>query len=281
VQILRSKETENVSVTVMLNLYPLYSSSSGNMYLIESDEANILIDIGVTYKKVKEALNHFSKEPSNIDAIFITHEHSDHIKGLKVFTKSNPTIPIYSSIGTSEYLKKTLIKDNISIDNIHSLPDNVEVKIKDLCISHFHTSHDAVDPVGYEIKNRDKSITIATDLGMMTSDVFSHLKTCSLPVIETNYDKNMLLAGKYPFEIKRRIDGPYGHLSNEACGQVILKLAENGTRDFLLGHMSENNNVPELAKQTICSTLSLNGFNIDDFNINIATKNFSDEVYKL
>jgi len=265
----------------MLNLYPLYSSSSGNMYLIESDEANILIDIGVTYKKVKEALNHFSKEPSNIDAIFITHEHSDHIKGLKVFTKSNPTIPIYSSIGTSEYLKKTLIKDNISIDNIHSLPDNVEVKIKDLCISHFHTSHDAVDPVGYEIKNRDKSITIATDLGMMTSDVFSHLKTCSLPVIETNYDKNMLLAGKYPFEIKRRIDGPYGHLSNEACGQVILKLAENGTRDFLLGHMSENNNVPELAKQTICSTLSLNGFNIDDFNINIATKNFSDEVYKL
>ena len=265
----------------MLNLYPLYSSSSGNMYLIETEKANILIDIGVTYKKVKEALNHFGKEPCNINAIFITHEHSDHIKGLNVFIKNNPTIPIYASFGTVEYLKNSLIKAGISTDNIFALLDNEIIFIEDLSISHFHTSHDAVDPVGYTIKTSDKSITIATDLGIMTNDVLSCLKECSLPVIETNYDKNMLFAGSYPFEIKRRIDGPYGHLSNEDSGQVILKLAQNGTRNFLLSHMSENNNIPELAKETICSTLALAGFNINEFNINIATKNFSDEVYKL
>lgn len=265
----------------MLNLYPLYSSSSGNMYLIETGNANILIDIGVTYKKVKEALNYFSKEPSNIDAIFITHEHSDHIKGLNVFIKNNPNVPVYASFGTSEYLRNMLVKSNISVENIFALVDNITVNIKDLTISHFHTSHDAVDPVGYNIMTCDKSITIATDLGIMTNDILSCLKKCSLPVIESNYDKSMLFAGNYPFEIKRRIDGPYGHLSNEDSGQVVLKLAQNGTRDFLLSHMSENNNIPELAKETICSTLSLAGFDINEFNINIATKNFSDEVYKL
>lgn len=265
----------------MINLYPLYSSSSGNMYLIESEKANILVDIGVTYKKVKEALNFFSKEPSTIDAIFITHEHSDHIKGLTMFVKNNPLVPIYASIGTSEYLKISLLESNLPTDNIHSLNDSECVTVKDISICHFHTSHDAIDPVGYKINCKDKSITIATDLGIMTNDVFSYLKDSSLPVIETNYDEGMLYAGKYPFEIKRRIAGPYGHLSNEDSGQVILKLAQNGTRNFLLGHMSENNNIPELAKETICSTLLLNGFNIEDFNINIASKDFSGEVYKL
>ncbi len=265
----------------MLNLYPLYSSSSGNMYLIESKEANILIDIGVTYKKVNEALKFFSKEPSNIDAIFITHEHSDHIKGLNIFIKNNPDIPVYTSVGTSEYIINSLKKCNISYDNIFPISDIKEIKIKDLTINYFSTSHDAIDPVGYKIKSGDKSITIATDLGIMTNEVFTHLKNTSLPVIETNYDKEMLLAGKYPFDVKRRIAGPFGHLSNEDSSQVILKLAKNGTRDFLLSHMSENNNMPELAKETITSTLSLAGFNLEDFNINIATKNFSSEVYEL
>jgi len=265
----------------MLNLYPLFSSSSGNMYLIETENTNILIDIGVTYKKVSEALKFFSKEPSNIDAIFITHEHSDHIKGLNIFVKNNPNVPVYASLGTCEYLKSTLSKSGICPDNILALSNNSSINIKDLTIDYFNTSHDAIDPVGYKISQADKSITIATDLGVMTNDVFSYLKDCSFPVIETNYDKEMLLAGRYPFEIKRRISGPFGHLSNEDSGQVILKLAQNGTRNFLLSHMSENNNVPELAKETICSTLTLAGFNIDEFNINIASKNFSDEVYSL
>ncbi len=266
----------------MLNLYPLYSSSSGNMYLIESENSNILIDIGVSYKKVKESLNAISKEASNIDAIFITHEHSDHIKGLNMFIKSNPTVTVYSSTGTAEYLKNSLTKSKINNFNIIDISSlNNTVNIKDLYIEAFKTSHDAIDPVGYKISCDDKSITIATDLGIMTNDVFSHLCSCSLPVIESNYDKDMLFAGKYPFEIKRRIAGPYGHLSNEDSGQVILKLAENGNRNFLLSHMSENNNIPELAKETILSTLSLSGFNINEFNINIASKDFSSEVYSL
>jgi len=266
----------------MLNLYPLFSSSSGNMYLLESESANILIDIGVTYKKVKESLEAISKEASNIDAIFITHEHSDHIKGLNLFIKNNPDVPVYTSTGTAEYIKQSLIKAKITNYNINDLADmEYTVTIKDLTINAFKTSHDAVDPVGYKVSCCDKSVTIATDLGIMTNDVFSYLSTSSLPVIESNYDKDMLFAGKYPFEVKRRIAGPYGHMSNEDSGQVILKLAENGTRNFLLSHMSENNNMPELAKETILSTLSLSGFDINEFNINIASKDFSSEVYSL
>ena len=266
----------------MLNLYPLFSSSSGNMYLIETEKANILIDIGVTYKKVKESLEAISKETSNIDAIFITHEHSDHIKGLNVFIKNHPNVSVYTSTGTAEYLRASLIKSKINSFNILDICDtNRIITIKDLTIEAFKTSHDAIDPVGYRISCADKSVTIATDLGVMTNDVFSYLSTSSLPVIESNYDKEMLFAGRYPFEIKRRIAGPYGHLSNEDSGQVILKLAKNGTRNFLLSHMSENNNIPELAKETILSTLSLSGFDTNEFNINIASKDFSSEVYSL
>lgn len=266
----------------MLNLYPLFSSSSGNMYLIETDKANILIDAGVTYKKIKESLEKISKETFNIDAIFITHEHSDHIKGLNIFIKNNPNVSVYTSTGTAEYLKTSLIKSKITEFNIFDISNtNNKINIKDLTVEAFKTSHDAIDPVGYKISCNDKSITIATDLGIMTNDVFSYLSTSSLPVIESNYDKNMLFAGRYPFDIKRRIDGPYGHLSNEDSGQVILKLAKNGTRNFLLSHMSENNNIPELAKETIQSTLALSGFDINEFNINIASKDFSSEVYSL
>ena len=265
----------------MINLYPLFSSSSGNMYLIESEKATILIDIGVTYKKVKESLNAVGKEASDIDAIFITHEHSDHIKGLNLFVKNNPEVQIYSSIGTHEYLKKLLNKAKIDSNSLINMPVDKDVCIKDLNITSFKVSHDAIDPVGYKVSCEDKSITIATDLGVMTNDVLSYLESSSFPVIEANYDKSMLLAGKYPFEVKRRIAGPYGHLSNEDSGQVILKLAKNGARDFLLSHMSENNNIPNLARETILSTLSLAGFNIDEFNINIASKDFSAEVYNL
>ena len=266
---------------MMINLYPLFSSSSGNMYLIETENANVLIDIGVTYKKARESLEAIGKSTSDIDAIFITHEHSDHIKGLSMFIKSSPNVKVYSSIGTCEYLKDMLINSNVSTENLITISPDTNVEIKDLNITSFSISHDAIDPVGYNVSCGNKSITIATDLGVMTNNVLSYLENSSFPVIEANYDKNMLLAGKYPFEVKRRISGPYGHLSNEDSGQVILKLAKNGTRDFLLSHMSENNNVPMLAKETILSTLSLAGFDTNEFNINIASKNFSSEVYSL
>lgn len=265
----------------MLNLYPLYSSSSGNMYLISSENANILVDIGVTYKRVNEALSEVSKTPADIDAIFITHEHSDHVKGLNLFVKNNPNTPIYTAKGTRNYILNMLEKAKIKANNIFDISSTEKLLIKDLCIEHFNTSHDAVDPLGYKISCEDKSITIATDLGVMTNSVFGYLESSSLPVIECNYDKDMLFAGRYPFEIKRRIAGPYGHLSNEDSGQVILKLAQNGTRNFLLSHMSEHNNIPELAKETILSTLTLAGFDTNEFDINIATKDFSSEVYKL
>ena len=186
----------------MLNLYPLYSSSSGNMYLIETEETNVLIDIGVTYKKVNEALISLSKSVNDIDAIFITHEHSDHIKGLNLFIKNNPSTPVYASKGTCEYIITNLKKANIPSDSVTELSLTKALYIKDLKVEHFSTSHDAVDPVGYKISNSDKSITIATDLGIMTNSVFGYLESSSLPVIESNYDKDMLYASFERISVK-------------------------------------------------------------------------------
>jgi len=265
----------------MLKLYPFFSSSSGNMYYIKSDLTSIIIDLGVSYKKIKDALTTSGNDISNVNAVFITHEHSDHIKGLNMFVKKNPNTPIYSSEGTYNYLCNILNKAEIPSDSLQIIDTNNPITINDVTIQAFDTIHDAVNPVGYKMSSGKKTLTIATDLGTMTDDVFCHLCDSSFSVIESNYDKNMLYAGSYPFYIKRRIAGPYGHLSNEDSGQVILKLAENGKRNFLLSHMSENNNMPILAKEAICSTLSLAGFDISEFDISVAPKEFTGEVYLL
>ena len=266
----------------MFKVYPLFSSSSGNMYLMKSNNSNILVDIGVTYKKVKESLCAVNLKPSDIDVICITHEHTDHIKGLVTFVKDNPSVPIYASEGTLKYLTSLFEEKKVSFSpNLISILPYEKYIINDIELSSFKTLHDAIDPVGYKISCGEKCVTIATDLGMMTESVFSNLRDSDFSIIESNYDKGMLLAGKYPFELKRRIQGNYGHLSNDDSGQVIVELAKEGKRNFLLGHLSENNNMPCVAKENIISSLTIAGFNVDDFNINLASKDFSAEAYLL
>lgn len=266
----------------MLEIYPLFSSSSGNMYLIKSSNANILVDIGITYKKAIDSLKELGLTSSDIDAICITHEHTDHIKGLPMFIKYNPDINIYCSKGTSIYLNQLLKDKKIPLsNNITVTVPEKKYNIKDIEIVCFNTSHDAVDPVGYKLCSSGKHITIATDLGTVTDNVLEHLKGSDFSIIESNYDKDILLAGKYPFELKRRIQGSFGHLSNDDSGQIIVELAKEGKRNFLLSHLSEHNNMPCIAKENVLSCLSIAGFNTDEFNINLASKDFSTEAYIL
>ena len=262
----------------MLKIYPLFSSSSGNMYLIESENANIIVDVGVSYKKCKSALSSIGKSFDDISAIFITHEHKDHISGLPVLLK-NENIPIYSSKLTSKYLNSLLKDKQISIENLNCIERDEIVKILDIDITPFDISHDAVEPFGYRLTSNDSTITIATDLGVMTSTVMEHLHAADFAVVESNYDKDTLYAGSYPFTVKKRIDSCDGHLSNIDSASAIIELAKAGKRNFLLVHLSENNNMPILAKETLSSCLSLEGFNLMDFNINLASKDFSSEAY--
>ncbi len=262
----------------MLKLYPFFSSSAGNMYLIESNNANILVDVGVSYKKCKHALASVGKSFLDISAIFITHEHTDHIQGLPLIIKNENT-PVYASDLTCKYLKNLLHSKKISNYNITSIKSGQVIDITDIKVTSFDISHDAVEPFGYKIQSENSTLTIATDLGIMTNTVMEHLHESDFAVVESNYDKNTLYAGSYPFMIKKRIDSTDGHLSNTDSACAIIELAKAGKRNFLLAHLSENNNMPVLAHETLTSSLCLAGFNPLDFNINLASKDFSNEVY--
>lgn len=261
----------------MLNLYPLFSGSSGNMYLVESNNTNVLVDIGISYKRANIALNEIGKSFEDIDALVITHEHSDHIQGLATLLKKQ-NIPIYTSKGTSSAIKEKLKSNDIQINEITA---DEKFNIKDISITPFEISHDAAMPLGYTISSEDKTLTIATDLGYVSENIYSHLKEANLSVIESNYDNTLLMYGPYNYNLKQRIKSNLGHLSNTDTASVITNLAKDGKRSFILGHLSQNNNNPDIAYSIITDTLKENGFNLDEFNINIATRDFSSEVYSL
>ena len=261
----------------MLNLYPLFSGSSGNMYLVESNNTNVLVDIGISYKRANIALNEIGKNFEDIDALVITHEHSDHIQGLSTLLKKQ-SIPIYTSKGTRSAIKEKLKLNDIQINEITA---DEKFNIKDISITPFEISHDAAMPLGYTISSENKSLTIATDLGYVSENIYSHLKEANLSVIESNYDNTLLMYGPYNYNLKQRIKSNLGHLSNTDTASVITNLAKDGKRSFILGHLSQNNNNPDIAYSIITDTLKENGFNLDEFNINIATRDFSSEVYSL
>lgn len=263
----------------MFKIHPLYSSSSGNMFHIASSNTNILIDVGVSYKAVNEGLKSIGLTIKDIDAILITHEHTDHIKGLPLLCRKND-IPIYTCSETATYIKNDLKSKNIPY-HIIDLDYNVPVKIGDLEISAFETSHDAIMPSGYKITDGESTISFATDLGYVSPTVYDNLSMSDFTILESNYDETMLDFGKYPYSLKRRIKGITGHLSNDACGQALAKLVSEGHDRFLLAHMSENNNNLEIAKQTVSSILTQNGYDPSQIEINFATKNLSSEEYTI
>ena len=264
----------------MLKLYPLFSGSSGNMYLVESHNAKVLVDIGVSYKSLTSSLETLGINISDIDALVITHEHSDHTKGLSTFINKNST-PMFMTQGTYDYLLNKIdgkLRNKPNVTYIH--PEDT-FSIKDIDITPFKTSHDAVEPVGYTLRSEDSILTIATDLGYVSENVYKHLLNSSFSVIESNYDRNLLLYGSYPYPLQCRIQSDIGHLSNDDTSDTILSLAKQGKRNFLLGHISKNNNEPEQAMFCVQDNLVKNGFNLQDFNISFASRNVSYEVYHL
>ena len=261
----------------MLKLYPLFSGSSGNMYYITSPKSKILLDFGVSYKKAALALQSIGEDISKIDAICITHEHSDHILGIKTLLKKH-NIPLFSTSKTLEYI---LDKYELKTPNTTTVEYDKPFFIGDITVSPFKVSHDAVCPVGYTFIHEDSTLTVATDLGYIDENVYTHLNQSNFSVIEANYDPDLLMYGPYPYSTKLRIKGESGHLSNIDTSNVILELAKCGKRDFLLGHISLNNNDETHALSTITSKLETNGFNLNEFNIHVATRDFSNEVYLL
>ncbi len=239
---------------MMPRIYPLFSSSKGNSTYVGSAESGVLIDCGVSYTKIKNAMELNKLDLSCIKAVFITHEHSDHINGLKVFTKKTG-IPVFAQSMTLD-----ILYDN---GMIHSSAEDIKetVEISGLSVSCFNTSHDTAESCGYRISFPDgKSCCICTDLGYVSDIVMNAAEGCNAILLEANYDEEMLRNGSYPAYLKSRIRSKCGHLSNNDCGKFASFLISRGTERIILGHLSQENNTPETAEYTVESIIAKSGF---------------------
>ena len=251
----------------MARFCSLYSSSNGNSTYLGMAEAGVLVDVGVSYKKLKEASDFQGIDLESVKGVFITHEHSDHVKGLKTFL-SKHIVPVFSSASTLEIL---LSKDCIPA-GCECVEINGEKEICGISVKSFRTSHDTPESRGYKfILPDERQISVCTDLGYMSDEVFEGIRKSDLVLLESNHDLEMLKFGPYPFELKKRIMSDHGHLSNEACAETAAKLLSSGTTRFVLGHLSHENNTPDKAYAETFTKLDMAGARINiDYTLTVA-----------
>lgn len=260
----------------MARFYSLCSGSSGNCTYMGTALEGILIDCGMSAKQITLALDSIGVNLNTLKAIFITHEHSDHIKGLRVFASKN-NIKVYSQKGTLN----SLMSDGhlAGIYKYEPTPEN-GIELDTMKITPFATSHDAAESCGYRVDFSDgRSACTATDTGYVPAKMLQCIRKTDLILLESNHDPKMLKYGKYPENLKTRIAGKLGHLSNADCAATALNLLENGTTRFVLGHLSKENNTPELARNTTLSALTGAGAEEElDFLLSVASPKGSGKI---
>ncbi|MBQ2902883.1 MAG: MBL fold metallo-hydrolase [Clostridia bacterium] len=240
----------------MAKFCSLYSSSDGNCTYIGCSQGGILIDVGISAKRTELALNDIGVDPRSLAAIFVTHEHNDHVKGIRVFAERYG-IKVFSSEGTL-----------LGMEDINAITAKTKTEIIPECgieaggmfVRAFRTPHDSRESTGYSIVTPDgKRLAVATDIGTVTDTVMNAVYGSDLILLESNHDIGMLQNGPYPYFLKQRILSNHGHLSNEKCAETAVKLMESGTTRFVLGHLSKENNIPSLAFETTRSAMTMAG----------------------
>ncbi len=253
----------------MARFCPLFSGSSGNCYYIGSAREGILIDAGRSARQIAAMLKRCGIEPSAVKAVFVTHEHSDHIAGLRVFA-SRFRLPVYASGGTLAALDGMGCLDPA----FPSREIGGGVECAGMSVTPFPISHDSAECVGYRVELEDgRTVALSTDLGCLSAETRRSLTGADLVVLESNHDVGMLQNGPYPYPLKRRILSKTGHLSNTDCAAELGGLAASGTTRFVLAHLSAENNTPELAYQTALCSLTLSGLKAGrDFELYVAPR---------
>lgn len=239
----------------------LFSGSKGNCIYISCGDTKILIDAGVSAKRITTALAEIGVDAKDIDAIFVTHEHTDHISGIRVFATKN-NVPVFAH---PDVLAKMRYTGHIT-DDINATAITEKIDINGNKITPFLNSHDSVACYGYRLDMTDKrSISICTDTGYVTDDAKEKIAGSDLVFLESNHEVTMLLNGPYTYPLKQRILSPNGHLSNYAASEYAAELVKSGTKWLVLAHLSQENNMPELAYQATVSSLHENGYeeNVD------------------
>ncbi len=235
----------------MARFCPLFSGSSGNCSYIGSAAGGILVDAGVSARRIENALKDRAIDPASIRAVLVTHEHSDHVAGLRVLVNRYKW-PVYASAGTLEGLEEAAILP----ERVGRVIDSAGIEVAGMQVQAFSTPHDSRDSLGFRITTADdRRIAVATDMGILWDTVRQALAGCDLIQIESNHDVRMLENGRYPYFLKTRILADTGHLSNEACAAELPAWVRQGTTRFFLAHLSQENNMPELAYVTAQAAL--------------------------
>lgn len=236
----------------MISFCSLFSGSSGNAAFVRTENTRLLVDAGLSGKRVIEAMHSIGEDPLSLNGILITHEHSDHIRGAGILSRKL-NLPVYANENTWKAMESEL--GAVTDKNRVCFTTSEGFEIGDLSVLPFSIPHDAAEPVGYNFFAGSRKLTIATDIGHIHKRLLACLEDSDFILLESNHDEEMLKVGPYPWPLKKRILGDSGHLSNEMAGKVVAYLAEKGTRGFLLGHLSKENNFPELAYQTVYNQL--------------------------
>ncbi len=249
------------------------SGSSGNCMFAGTDRTGILIDAGISGKRITDGLHAIDRKPEELDAILVTHEHIDHIKGLGVLARKYG-IPVYSSPGTIRAMLEGQMLGKVDASLFHSVQADESFSVKDMEIHPFRVSHDAAEPFAYRVEHQEKSIAVATDLGYYDDYIVENLKGLDAVLIESNHDVNMLQVGGYPYYLKQRILGKKGHLSNDNAGRLLGEILHDNLKSVFLGHLSKENNYEALAFATVCAEITQgdNPFKAEDFPIAIAKR---------
>ncbi len=256
-----------------MELCSIASGSSGNCICVGSDECHVLIDAGISGKKIEEGLNSIDLKTEEMQGILITHEHIDHIAGLGVLARRYG-IPMYATAGTVDAILHTKSVGKIDESLFHVVCPEVDFIIGDLTIEPIAISHDAAEPVAYKIRQPEKTMAVMTDLGKYDDYIVEKLKDLDVLLLEANHDVHMLQVGSYPYPLKQRILGDRGHLSNELSGQLLGEVLHDNFKAVFLGHLSKENNYPELAYETVRLevTLGENPYKGDDLPMYVAKR---------
>ena len=265
-----------------MRMCSIASGSSGNCIYVGSDNSHLLIDTGISKKRIEEGLNKLEIKGDELDGILITHEHSDHIKGLGVFSRKYE-IPIYATPGTIAGIKESSTLGKMPEGLLHPIKTDHPFRLGELDVHPFAISHDANEPSGYRIENGKKSVAVATDLGVYDDYTVEHLSDLNAVFLESNHYIHMMDLGPYPYSLKRRVMGDKGHLSNELSGKLLCDILHDDLQYVVLGHLSKENNYEELAYETVKLEISIgdNPYKGDDIPMMVAKRDQVSDIITL
>ena len=256
-----------------MRLVSIASGSSGNCIYIGSERTHILVDAGISNKRIEKGLGEIGVKGSELSGVLITHEHFDHIRGLGVLARKYG-LPIYGTEETLEEIGAVKSLGEFSRELFCPIRPDVDFQIGDLEIKPFRIDHDAANPVAYRIQNEKKSVAVATDMGHYSQYIIDHLLDLDAILLDANHDVKMLEAGPYPYYLKRRILSDYGHLSNENAGRLLNCILHDRLKHIVLGHLSKENNYEKLAYETVRLEIAQGDtpYGASDFPITVAKR---------